>query len=357
MARSCVDAQVGADHLDVRIDSAVDALAALFATITGRTPRFRVGLPLPLTLSPSTSHLLCGYCTPDVPAYQAHQALCPSAVPPQAGLALARPRPLCGPACIITVSAAPQADGGSGAENLALQNIQARLRMVLAFLLAALLPWVRGRAGFLLVLGTANVDECLRGYLTKYDCSSADLNPIGAISKLDLRRFLAWAAEHLALPELAAINAAPPSAELEPLRPGVPAQARPSLEFHLPMYSPAEQGCGNSMHAVSPCVAAHVAASAGHDGLQLSARAAGRWTRWTWGSRMRSCRCSGACARWRAAAPCPCSRRCSRCGATGARPRDPAPGPHPKPVICHGGRLVICTNSRCIYHAAQLISL
>lgn len=34
--------------------------------------------------------------------------------------------------------------------------------------------------GFLLVLGSANVDESLRGYLTKYDCSSADINPIGA---------------------------------------------------------------------------------------------------------------------------------------------------------------------------------
>ena len=74
----------------------------------------------------------------------------------------------------------PQADGGSEAENLALQNIQARLRMVLAFLLAQLTPWVRGRRGFLLVLGSANVDEGLRGYLTKYDCSSADINPIGA---------------------------------------------------------------------------------------------------------------------------------------------------------------------------------
>ncbi len=52
--------------------------------------------------------------------------------------------------------------------------------MVLAFLLAQLGPWVRGRSGFLLVLGSANVDEGLRGYLTKYDCSSADLNPIGA---------------------------------------------------------------------------------------------------------------------------------------------------------------------------------
>jgi NAD+ synthase (glutamine-hydrolysing) len=74
-----------------------------------------------------------------------------------------------------------QADGGSEAENLALQNIQARLRMVVAFLLAQLMPWVRGRKGFLLVLGSANVDEALRGYLTKYDCSSADINPIGAL--------------------------------------------------------------------------------------------------------------------------------------------------------------------------------
>lgn len=30
----------------------------------------------------------------------------------------------------------------------------------------------------------------LVGYLTKYDCSSADLNPIGSISKHDLREFL-----------------------------------------------------------------------------------------------------------------------------------------------------------------------
>ena len=60
-----------------------------------------------------------------------------------------------------------QADGGSNAENLALQNIQARLRMVLAFFMAQLRLWSRGLSGFQLVLGTANVDECLRGYLTK----------------------------------------------------------------------------------------------------------------------------------------------------------------------------------------------
>jgi NAD+ synthase (glutamine-hydrolysing) len=52
-----------------------------------------------------------------------------------------------------------RAHGGSNAENLALQNIQARLRMVLAYMFAQLLPWVRGRVGGLLVLGSANVDE------------------------------------------------------------------------------------------------------------------------------------------------------------------------------------------------------
>lgn len=49
--------------------------------------------------------------------------------------------------------------GGSGAENLALQNIQARLRMLLAYMLAQLVPWVRGHLGGYLVLGSANVDE------------------------------------------------------------------------------------------------------------------------------------------------------------------------------------------------------
>lgn len=92
--------------------------------------------------------------------------------------------------------------GGTQTENLALQNIQARLRMLLAYLFAQLLPWVRSKGGALLVLGSANVDEAcvcserslrggrvtesltlddansLRGYYTKYDCSAADINPI-----------------------------------------------------------------------------------------------------------------------------------------------------------------------------------
>jgi NAD+ synthase (glutamine-hydrolysing) len=107
--------------------------------------------------------------------------------------------------------------GGTDAENTALQNIQARLRMVLAYMLAQLLPWVRGRRGALLVLGTANVDEALRGYMTKYDASSADINPIGGISKTDLRRFLQWAAENFGYMALLDILEAIPTAELEPM--------------------------------------------------------------------------------------------------------------------------------------------
>ena len=108
-------------------------------------------------------------------------------------------------------------NGGSLSENLALQNIQARTRMVLAYLLAQLLPWVRGYKGGLLVLGSANVDESLRGYVTKYDCSSADINPIGGISKRDLQNFLRWAANHLGYPALIDVVNAPPTAELEPI--------------------------------------------------------------------------------------------------------------------------------------------
>ncbi len=95
--------------------------------------------------------------------------------------------------------------GGSNTENLALQNIQARVRMVMSYLFAQLLPWTRGRnngSGGLLVLGSANVDEALRGYLTKYDCSSADLNPIGGISKTHLREFIAYAEKEFQLPIL-----------------------------------------------------------------------------------------------------------------------------------------------------------
>jgi NAD+ synthase (glutamine-hydrolysing) len=155
--------EIGAYHLNVRIDTIVSAVLGVFSTLTGRTPQYKL-------------------------------------------------------------------HGGTPTENLALQNIQARLRMVLSYLLAQLLPWVRAgtaptgnsltpstAAGFLLVLGSANVDESLRGYMTKYDCSSADVNPIGGIAKGDLARFLRWAAVRFPYPTLGVITRAPPTAELEPI--------------------------------------------------------------------------------------------------------------------------------------------
>nr|XP_057933417.1 glutamine-dependent NAD(+) synthetase isoform X2 [Doryrhamphus excisus] len=117
-----------------------------------------------------------------------------------------------------------RANGGSHRENLALQNVQARVRMVLAYLFAQLSLWTRGKAGGLLVLGSANVDESLTGYFTKYDCSSADINPIGGISKNDLKTFLLYCVDHFQLTALKSIMAAPPTAELEPLADGQVAQ-------------------------------------------------------------------------------------------------------------------------------------
>lgn len=110
-------------------------------------------------------------------------------------------------------------EGGTIAENLTLQNIQARSRMVTAYEFAQILPTTRKRpgGGSLLVLGSANVGESLRGYFTKYDCSSADINPIGSIDKSDLKRFIAWAEVNFGLPCLHDFLTAVPTAELEPI--------------------------------------------------------------------------------------------------------------------------------------------
>lgn len=62
------------------------------------------------------------------------------------------------------------------------------------------------------------------GYMTKYDCSSADINPIGGISKMDLRMFLNYAKDKFKIPVIGEIVSAPPTAELEPLREGQLAQ-------------------------------------------------------------------------------------------------------------------------------------
>lgn len=109
------------------------------------------------------------------------------------------------------------AHGGTPKEDLALQNIQARSRMVLSYLMSQLIPVQYKNYGFILVLGAANLDEGLRGYMTKYDCSSADINPIGSFSKIDLKRFLFWSIKNRNLKTIEGIVNATPTAELRPL--------------------------------------------------------------------------------------------------------------------------------------------
>lgn len=119
-----------------------------------------------------------------------------------------------------------QVEGGSAGENLAKQNIQARNRLVVSYELAQLSTQARGlpRAGAsLLVLGSGNVDENLRGYYTKYDASSADLAPLGSISKNDAKSFQRWARDTWGLSIMDEFIEAIPSAELLPLSAGVQA--------------------------------------------------------------------------------------------------------------------------------------
>lgn len=91
------------------------------------------------------------------------------------------------------------------------QNIQARLRMLVTYFLSG---------GNRIVLATGNVDEAIMGYLTKYDCSSADINPIGGLCKDDLKSYLRYCCtnifktDHELVRVLEEIIGAPPSAEL-----------------------------------------------------------------------------------------------------------------------------------------------
>lgn len=84
-------------------------------------------------------------------------------------------------------------------------------------MLGGLIPWKNKKNKFLLILSSANLDEALRGYLTKYDNSSADINPIGSISKSDIIKFLNWNYEVHGIKVAKEILEAKPTAELRPL--------------------------------------------------------------------------------------------------------------------------------------------
>ena len=91
---------------------------------------------------------------------------------------------------------------------------------VLAAFLLVFVEFAVGTSSNIKTWPAGNVCEALRGYMTKYDCSSADLNPIGSVSKGDLKLLLRHAAHTFELPALSEIEAAPPTAELRPLAEG-----------------------------------------------------------------------------------------------------------------------------------------
>jgi NAD+ synthase len=82
-----------------------------------------------------------------------------------------------------------EASGPTPTPDRALANAIARLRMVCAY-------YVANRTNRL-VVGTANRSELLLGYVTKYGDAAADLFPLGALYKTEVRDLGA----HLGLPE------------------------------------------------------------------------------------------------------------------------------------------------------------
>lgn len=98
-------------------------------------------------------------------------------------------------------------------DDLALQNIQARVRAPSVWLLAN----VKGA----LLLATSNRSEAAVGYATMDGDTAGGLSPLAGIDKAFLRRWLVWLeqqgpTELGALPALAAVNAQAPTAELRP---------------------------------------------------------------------------------------------------------------------------------------------
>ena len=102
-------------------------------------------------------------------------------------------------------------------DDLALQNIQARVRGPSVWLLANL-----RRA---LLLATSNRSEAAVGYATMDGDTCGGLSPIAGIDKAFLRQWLQWMettgpTDFGSVPQLAAVNAQQPTAELRPLESG-----------------------------------------------------------------------------------------------------------------------------------------
>jgi len=119
--------------------------------------------------------------------------------------------------------------GGTTTEDLILQNIQSRSRMVISYAFASAFPGLmrdldpkrygKPSNGFFLTVATGNQCETIYGYYTKYDCSSGDLNPIASLNKFQVQNIMEFAANDLNVSKLVPIINAKPSAELRPAGP------------------------------------------------------------------------------------------------------------------------------------------
>ena len=113
-----------------------------------------------------------------------------------------------------------KSQGGYWQEDIALQNIQARCRMVYSYLMADILsngPDSGPDDGSQLILATGNLDEILMGYMTKYDCSSGDIGPIETLNKKEVFGIIRYMYEQKGWSVLNEILTAAPTAELQPV--------------------------------------------------------------------------------------------------------------------------------------------
>ena len=94
-------------------------------------------------------------------------------------------------------------------DDIALQNIQARTRSPIIWMLANL--------NNALLLSTSNRSEGDVGYTTMDGDTSGSIAPIAGVDKHFIRQWLIWAETNLDRPGLAAVNSLSPSAELRPL--------------------------------------------------------------------------------------------------------------------------------------------
>jgi len=92
--------------------------------------------------------------------------------------------------------------------DLALQNVQARVRVPALWMLANLTNT--------LLLATSNRSELAVGYTTMDGDAAGGLAPIAGVDKAFLRQWLIWAEANLSISGLRGVNSLSPSAELRP---------------------------------------------------------------------------------------------------------------------------------------------